>query len=121
MTKFLDGYLKSPLSGIAPWILFSVLSTPGRFEIAVCVALALAILTLRISEQRKTGVYALDVLGVLFFLVLAILGLVFNETTVSFLEVWAGELSNIVLAVFVIGTLVARRLLHPGIRQEGNT
>ncbi|CAN5375590.1 hypothetical protein BH11ACT6_BH11ACT6_37840 [soil metagenome] len=109
MTKILDAYLKSPLSGIAPWILFSVLSTPGRFEIAVCVALGLAVLTLRVSELRKMGVYALDVLGVVFFLVLAVMGLVFNDATIGFLEVWAGELTNIVLAVFVIGTIVVRR------------
>ena len=109
MTKFLDAYLKSPLSGIAPWILFSVLAGPGRFEVAVCVALALAVLTLRVSEQRKIGVYALDVLGVVFFLILAVAGLVFNDNTIGFLEVWAGELSNVVLAVFVIGTIVVRR------------
>ncbi|MET0900708.1 MAG: hypothetical protein ABWY45_22570 [Mycobacterium sp.] len=109
MTKLLDGYLKSPLSGIAPWILFSVLSTPGQFEIAVCTALGLALLTLWLGHRRGVGVYALDVLGVLFFAVLAVVGLMVDQASIEFLEVWAGELTNIVLAVFVIGTLVARR------------
>lgn len=109
MTKLLDTYLKSPLSGIAPWILFSVLSTPGHFEIAVCVALGLALLTLRVGHRRGLGVYALDVLGVAFFAVLAAVGLVADAGTVHFLEVWAGELTNVVLAVFVLGTIVARR------------
>lgn len=109
MTKFLDGYLTSPLSGIAPWILFSVLSTPGHFEIAVCTALALALLTLWLGHRRGAGVYALDVLGVLFFGVLAVAGLVVDQNSIDFLEVWAGELTNIVLAVFVIGSIVTRR------------
>lgn len=109
MTKILDGYLKSPLSGIAPWILFSVLSMPGRFEIAVCTALGLALLTLWLGHRRGAGVYALDVLGVAFFAALAVVGLVVDQASIDFLEVWAGELTNIVLAIFVIGTLVARR------------
>lgn len=53
--------------------------------------------------------YALDVLGVAFFAVLAAVGLVADAGTVHFLEVWAGELTNVVLAVFVLGTIVARR------------
>jgi hypothetical protein len=109
VTTLLDGYLKSPLSGIAPWILFSVLSTPGQFEIAVCVALGLALLTLWLGHRRGQGVYALDVLGVLFFAILAVVGVLVDDNTINFLEVWAGEITNVVLAVFVIGTIVARR------------
>jgi hypothetical protein len=109
VTKLVDGYLKSPLSGIAPWIVFSVFSTPGNFEIAVCVALGLALLTLWLSHRRHLGVYALDVLGVLFFVALAAVGLIVDDATTDRLEMWAGELTNIVLAVFVITTIVARR------------
>jgi hypothetical protein len=29
---FVDGYVKSPLAGIAPWVLLSIVSGPGRFE-----------------------------------------------------------------------------------------
>lgn len=109
MIRLLDGYLRSPLSGIAPWILFSVFSTPGRFEVAVCVALGLALLTLWFGHRRGLGVYALDVLGVLFFVVLAIVGVVVDDTSIEFLEVWAGEITNVVLAVFVLATIVVRR------------
>ena len=109
MTKLLDGYLKSPLSGIVPWILFSVLSSPGRFEIAVCTALGLALLALWLGHRRGFGVYALDVLGVAFFAALAVVGLVVDEGSIEFLEVWAGELTNVVLAVFVIATIAFRR------------
>jgi hypothetical protein len=107
--SFIDGYLNSPLSGIAPWVVFSVLSTPGRFEIAVCWALGLSLLTLWISSRRGIGVYALDVLGVAFFAILAVVGLVASAGMIRFLELWAGELTNIVLAIFVIATIVVRR------------
>ncbi|CAN5614345.1 hypothetical protein BH09ACT7_BH09ACT7_23860 [soil metagenome] len=107
--NFIDGYLNSPLSGIAPWVLFSVLSSPGRFEVAVCSALGLSVLTLWISSRRGIGVYALDTLGVAFFAVLAVVGLVASEGTIAFLELWAGELTNVVLALFVIATIVIRK------------
>ncbi|MET0700448.1 MAG: hypothetical protein ABWY93_12355 [Mycobacterium sp.] len=107
--SFIDGYLNSPLSGIAPWVLFSVLSSPGRFEVAVCSALGLSLLTLWISSRRGIGVYALDNLGVAFFAVLAVVGLVASDGTIAFLELWAGELTNIVLALFVLATIVIRK------------
>ena len=109
MGAFLDGYLNSPIAGIAPWVLFSVLSSPGRFEVAVCSALGLSVLTLWIGLRRGVAVYALDALSVAFFAVLAVIGLVASDGMIAFLELWAGELTNIVLAVFVIGTILIHR------------
>jgi hypothetical protein len=109
MGAFLDGYLNSPIAGIAPWVLFSVLSSPGRFEVAVCSALGLSVLTLWLTSRRGIGVYALDVLGVAFFAILAVVGLVATEGMITFLELWSGEMTNIVLAVFVIATIIVRR------------
>jgi hypothetical protein len=103
--SLVDGYLNSPLSGIAPWVLFSVLSSPGRFEVAVCSALGLSLLTLWLSSRRGIGVYALDVLGVAFFAAFAVVGLVASDGMITFLELWAGELTNIVLAAFVLATI----------------
>jgi hypothetical protein len=108
-TGFIDGYLNSPLAGIAPWVLFSVLSSPGKFEVAVCSALGLSLLTLWIGSRRGIAVYALDVLSVVFFAILAVVGLVATEGMITFLELWAGDLTNVVLALFVIGTIVIRR------------
>jgi hypothetical protein len=107
--SFIDGYLNSPISGIAPWVLFSVLSAPGRFETAVCFALGLSLLTMWIGSRRGIAVYALDVLGVAFFAILAVVGLVASRGVITFLELWAGEMTNIVLAVFVIATIVIRK------------
>ena len=35
---FIDGYVKSPLAGIAPWVLLSIVSGPGRLEEAASAA-----------------------------------------------------------------------------------
>ena len=48
-------------------------------------------------------------LGVVFFAVLAIVGVIVDDSTVDLLEVWSGELTNVVFAVFVIATIVVRR------------
>lgn len=109
MTKFLDGYLESLLSGIAPWVVMAVLSTPGHFEEAVCAALGLTLLTMWINRRRGGTLHALDFYGAAFFVVLAVIGLAVPADTVDWLQEWAGELSNIALAVFVIATIVVRR------------
>src|ERR1700704_2041207 len=79
----IDAFLDSPLSGIAPWVLFSLFSTPGRFEEAVCAALGLTLLMLWVGSRRGIGIHSL--------------------------ELWAGELTNVALALFVCATLIARR------------
>lgn len=109
MTSAIDGFLRSPLSGIAPWILLSVLSTPGHFEIAVCAALGLALVVLWLGHRRGIKIHALELFGVVFFAVLAVIGLLASDGVIRTLGVWAGEISNIALAVFAVGSLLVRR------------
>ena len=107
--KFLDGYVRSPLAGIAPWILMAVINGPGRFEEAASVALGLALLTLWVGARRGVPVHLLEAFTVAYFAVLAVLGLVASDRVIEWLQLWAGELSNIALAAFAIITLVIRR------------
>ncbi len=107
--KFIDGYVRSPFAGIAPWVLMGVVSGPGRFEEAASAALGLALLTLWVGSRRGVPVHLLEVFTVVYFGVLAVLGLVAPERTIEWLELWAGELSNIALAAFAIVTLLIRR------------
>jgi hypothetical protein len=106
---FIDGYVKSPLAGIAPWVLVSIVSEPGRFEEAASAALGLTLLTLWVGWRRGVPVHTLEVFGAAFFAVLAVLGLVASDDVIGWLETWAGELSNIALACFAIVTLLIRR------------
>jgi hypothetical protein len=107
--RFVDGYVKSPFAGIAPWILMSVVSGPGRLEVAAAAALGLALLTLLVGSRRGGHVHLLEVFGLAYFGVLVVLGLAAPEGTVRWLQLWTGELSNIALAVFAIVTLLIRR------------
>lgn len=50
--KLIDGYVRSPFAGLAPWILMAVVAGPGRFEEAASAALGLALLTLWVGRRR---------------------------------------------------------------------
>lgn len=104
--SFIDGYVKSPFSGIAPWVLLSIVSGPGRFEEAAAAALGLTLLTLWVTWRRGVPIHALEVFGAVIFVILAVLGLVASDGVIAWLEVWAGQLSNIALAVFAVASLV---------------
>ncbi len=87
----------------------AVINGPSRFEEATSVALALALLTLSVGSRRGVPVHLLEAFTVVYFGVLAVLGLVAPDSTIEWLQLWAGELSNIALAAFAIITLVIRR------------
>jgi hypothetical protein len=107
--KFIDGYVKSPFAGIAPWVLMGVVSGPGRFEEAAAAALGLALLTLWVGSRRGVPIHLLEVFTVAYFGVLAVFGLVASDATIDWLALWAGELSNIALAAFALVTLLIRK------------
>ena len=66
-------------------------------------------LTLWVGSRRGVPVHLLEVFGVVYFGVLAVLGLVAPDGTIRWLELWAGELSSIALAAFAVFTLLIRR------------
>ncbi|MCA4751258.1 hypothetical protein [Mycolicibacterium fortuitum] len=72
--KALDAFLDSPLSGIVPWALMAILAGPGRYEIAVWGALGFSLLVLALDRRRNIPVRVLEMLGVSFFVVLALSG-----------------------------------------------
>jgi hypothetical protein len=107
--KFVDAYVKSPFAGIAPWVLMGVVSGPGRFEEAASAALGLALITLWVGSRRGVPVHLLEAFTVVYFGVLAVLGLVASDETIDWLQLWAGVLSSIALAAFAVVTLLIRR------------
>ena len=108
-TALIDDFLKSPFAGIAPWALLSILSGPGRFEIAVASALGFSVLVLLIGLSRGIKVHLLEVFGAVFFGATAIVGLFATDNVIRFLELWSGELTNISLAAFAWFTLLIRK------------
>jgi hypothetical protein len=108
-SSFIDSFLKSPFSGIAPWVVLSVFSSPGRFEEAAAAALGLSLLVLWLSHRRGIGVHSLEVFGVFVFVSFAVLGLIAPHKVIEWLELWAGEVTNISLAGFALFTLLIRK------------
>lgn len=108
--KWLAGFLDHPVVGMAPWIVFAVLSGPGRFEVAVLLALAISVVFV-VAERvlhPGTSFKILEVADVVFFAVLAIIGAVASEGTHQWLETYADEVSNLALALIAFGSMAVR-------------
>ncbi|WP_374776911.1 hypothetical protein OG756_33325 [Streptomyces sp. NBC_01310] len=101
------GFLENPVVGMAPWILFSLLVGPGRFEIAVGVALAAVVTLIVLSRlvNRGTSWKLLELADVVFFAALAVIGALASEGTLRWLETYAGEVANVTLAVIAFGSM----------------
>ena len=103
---FIDSFLQSPFAGLAPWIVMSLLSGPGRFEESVSSALGLSILFIYLRLRRGSSLKALEVFEVVYFGTLALIGLLASDNLISWLEKWSGEMSSLALAAFTFGSLL---------------
>ncbi|WP_083653992.1 hypothetical protein [Mycobacterium sp. GA-1841] len=107
--KALDAFLDSPLSGVMPWALMAILAGPGRYEIAVLGALGVTVLVLLLAWRRNIPVHVLEGLGVTYFVGLAAVGLVASSGQKAWLEMWSGEITNALLALFALVSLMIGR------------
>lgn len=107
--KFVDAFVKSPFAGIAPWVLMSLIAGPGRFEEAASAAFGLTMVTMWAGWRRGVRVHLLEGFTAAFFGVLAVIGLLASPAVIDWLQLWAGELSNLALAVFAVSTLAIGR------------
>lgn len=99
----------SPFGGIAPWVLMSIVSGPGRFEIAVLLALALSLLVFFSGRTSGSSVKLMEIFDLLFFIAFAIVGIFATAAMSSWLENWAGEITNVALVLFVLITLAIKQ------------
>ncbi|MER6998027.1 hypothetical protein [Streptomyces sp. NPDC000410] len=104
------GLLDNPVLGMAPWIIFSVLVGPGRFELSVALALAASLVLVIGGRIARPGssLKILEVADVVFFALLAIIGIFADAGTLRWLETYAGEVSNIALMLVAFGSIMAR-------------
>lgn len=107
--RLTDTVINSPFAGILPWIVMSVVSGPGRFEIAVALAFGLSLMFLLISHRGSQSIKPMEVFDLVFFAGFFILGLVLGQSFRSDMEQWGGEISNVVLMLFVLISIVIRR------------
>ncbi|MEU8785360.1 hypothetical protein [Streptomyces sp. NPDC048637] len=106
----LSQFLDSPVIGMSPWIAMSVLVGPGRFELAVGIALALAVALVIMGRIRRPGssFKILEICDVVFFAVMAVIGLFASPGAHRWLENYAGEVANIALMAIALGSMACR-------------
>jgi hypothetical protein len=106
----LSGFLESPVVGMAPWIVFSLLVGPGRFEISTALALAcsVALVVLGRLVHRGGSWKLLELCDLVFFAGMAVVGVVASDGTLRWLETYAGEVSNIALVLIAFGSMAVR-------------
>ncbi|GAA2586179.1 hypothetical protein [Streptomyces tubercidicus] len=106
----LSHLLDSPVIGMSPWIAMSVLVGPGRFELAVGIALALAVAIVIAGRIRRPGssFKILEICDVVFFAVMAIIGIFASPGTHRWLENYSGEVANIALMAIALGSMACR-------------
>jgi hypothetical protein len=108
-SNFIDGFLRSPFSGIAPWILMAIMSGPGRFGQSAAAALTLTLIMMWAGSRRGIKVHSLEVFGAVVFAAFVALGILGSPQLVAWLELWAGEITNGALAAYALTTLAIRR------------
>jgi hypothetical protein len=108
--RHLAGILDHPVVGMTPGIVFSVLVGPGRYELSVALALALAVFIVVAGRVLQPGgtLKILEVADIVFFALLAVLGVISSPGTHRWLETYAGEISNIALVIIAFGSMAIR-------------
>jgi hypothetical protein len=104
----LDGFLRSPLSGLLPWIAMSLVNGPGRFEEAACVALGMSALFFALGYQRGGANKPLEFFDIAYFAGLAALAVFAPVGPRQWMEQWSGEIANLALVAFAVVSIVAR-------------
>ncbi|VFA81667.1 hypothetical protein [Gordonia paraffinivorans] len=105
----LSQFLNSPFAGMSPWILMALLTGPGRFEEAAASAFALSLLLVIGTHKRGTSIKLLEVFDVVYFGVMALLALFASQGVIEWLEKWGGEMTNIALVAFALGSILIRQ------------
>jgi hypothetical protein len=101
--------LNNPVMGFAPWIIFSVIEGPGRFAAAAGAAFGAALLILLVGVAIGIKAKLLDLAAIAFFAILLALGLAVGHDAHAWLERWSGEISNAMIVLVALGSVVARR------------
>ncbi|MFF4581332.1 hypothetical protein ACFY15_23550 [Streptomyces sp. NPDC001373] len=102
--------LENPVVGMSPWIVFSLLVGPGRFEIAVGIALGITLVLVAAARvvHRGSSWKLLELADVVFFAALAVIGALASDGTLRWLETYAGEVASLTLTAIAFGSMALR-------------
>lgn len=106
----IDALLNSVVAGMLPWIAHSVINGPGRFEEAAATSFGLSLLLFGAAHRhRDRKIKPLEVFDLVYFGALSIMGLVATGNVISWLGLWGGEMTNLALVVFAVGSIALRQ------------
>ncbi|MCK8676932.1 hypothetical protein [Streptomyces lichenis] len=113
--------LNSSVVGMLPWMVFSLVSGPGRYGYGVAAALAaaLALLALRRATRQDASMGVTEPTAVAVFTALGVLGLTAPPSMQRWLESYAGEVTNLTVVALCLASLAVRApLTLPYARQK---
>ncbi|MEU9384772.1 hypothetical protein AB0D38_29115 [Streptomyces sp. NPDC048279] len=90
----------------APWIIFGVVASPSTWEYAALAALVAAAV-LSGKDMLRGRFFLLDMVAIVFFAVLCVLALALERHELIWLETYAQVISNLVVAVVALGSLLS--------------
>lgn len=107
--EHLQKFLDQPFVGFLPWILLSVVEGPHRVVLASALAFALAVLIGGLGVVAGVKPKLLDVTAIVFFAALTVVAATTGAGTRHWLGNWAGEVSNVGIAVITVGSILIGR------------
>ncbi|RST15176.1 hypothetical protein E2C00_07250 [Streptomyces sp. WAC05374] len=96
--------MNSSITGMSPWILFSLLVGPSRYELAAALSLAVAVVLVLVRHRP----IFLEIAGLVFFGVLTVIGMIAPLDTLRWLETYANEVSNLAIAALAALSVAVR-------------
>jgi hypothetical protein len=101
--------LDSQIVGLAPWIVFSLLSGPDRLEESVVLALGVAVVIYVANRVEGESFKALELSDIVYFSALALFVAFSRPSTHEWLETWADEMSNVAMVLIATGSIMIHR------------
>ncbi len=100
-----------------PWIIFGVVASPSTWEYAALAAL-IASIALSGQDLLRGKLRVLDLTGIAFFAVVCVLALVLDRGQLLWLETYAQVISNGLVAVVALGSLLFEPFTAPYARES---
>jgi hypothetical protein len=95
--------LESPFAGFAPWIIFGVIAAGPSTWLYGALAAAIAAVIVALPSVGRRNVKVLDVVTIVFFVAMAIAGVVADAKDRDWMDTYASVISSGVLAVIALG------------------
>mgnify|MGYP006876033721 CR=1 FL=1 len=81
-----DSFLRSPLAGLAPWIVMAMVTGPGRFEEAASAAFGLSLVFFLAGLRRRHSIKLLEIFDLVFFGAMCIVGLIASDGVIRWMQ-----------------------------------